>query len=159
MGSTLLGAGKGLGVLALLVFGGRYVLRPVLRLVAETKVPEAFTAAALLVVIGTALLVNAVGMSMALGAFVAGLLLAESEYRHELEADIEPFKGLLLGLFFMSVGMTTNIRLLLEHPGLIAALVIGLMLTKALLLWSDRASGELPGATCVASGRDAGAGR
>lgn len=144
MSETLLGVGKGLGVLTLLVFGGRYVLRPLLRVVAETKVREAFTAAALLVVIGTALLVNAVGMSMALGAFVAGLLLAESEYRHELEADIEPFKGLLLGLFFMSVGMTTNIRLLLEHPGLIAALVIGLMLTKALLLWTIARVSGLP---------------
>ena len=82
------------------------------------KVSEAFTAAALLVVIGTALLVDAVGLSMALGAFVAGLLLADSEYRHELEADIEPFKGLLLGLFFMSVGMTANLGLLLEQPGL-----------------------------------------
>ena len=70
-----------------------------------------------MVVIGTALLVDAVGMSMALGAFVAGLLLADSEYRHELEADIEPFKGLLLGLFFMSVGMTANLGLLLEQPG------------------------------------------
>ena len=136
MGETLLGVGKGLGVLVLLVFGGRLILRPVLRMVAETRVSEAFTAAALLVVIGTALLVNAVGMSMALGAFVAGLLLAESEYRHELEADIEPFKGLLLGLFFMSVGMTTNIRLLLEHPGLIAALVVGLLVIKALVLWT-----------------------
>lgn len=135
LGDTLLSAGKGLGVLALLVFGGRYVLRPVLRMVAETKVSEAFTAAALLVVIGTALLVNAVGMSMALGAFVAGLLLAESEYRHQLEADIEPFKGLLLGLFFISVGMTANISLLLDHPWLIAGLVVGMMLIKALLLW------------------------
>jgi voltage-gated potassium channel Kch len=86
-------------------------------------------------VIGNALLVNAVGMSMALGAFIAGVLLAESEYRHELEADIEPFKGLLLGLFFMSVGMTTNIGLLLEQPGLIASLVFGLLLLKALLLF------------------------
>lgn len=135
LGATLLGAVKGLGVLALLVFGGRYVLRPILRFVAETKVSEVFTAAALLVVIGTALLVDAVGMSMALGAFVAGLLLAESEYRHELEADIEPFKGLLLGLFFISVGMAANIGLLLERPLLIAALVIGLMIVKAALLW------------------------
>ena len=94
---TLLSGAKGLAVLAALVFGGGYVLRPALRIVAETKVSEAFTAAALLVVLGTALLVDAVGMSMALGAFVAGLLLADSEYRHELEADIEPFKGLLLG--------------------------------------------------------------
>lgn len=134
VGDTLLGVVKGLGVLALLVFGGRFVVRPVLRIVAETKVTETFTAAALLIVIGNALLVNAVGMSMALGAFIAGVLLAESEYRHELEADIEPFKGLLLGLFFMSVGMTTNIGLLSEQPGLIAALVGGLLLIKALMI-------------------------
>jgi glutathione-regulated potassium-efflux system ancillary protein KefC/glutathione-regulated potassium-efflux system protein KefB len=135
MGDTLLNAAKGLGVLALLVFGGRFIVRPVLRVVAETKVTETFTAAALLIVIGNALLVNAVGMSMALGAFVAGVLLAESEYRHELEADIEPFKGLLLGLFFMSVGMTTNVGLLLEQPVLIASLVFGLLLLKSLLLF------------------------
>ena len=147
LGVTLLGAVKGLGVLALLVFGGRYVLRPVLRFVAETKVSEVFTAAALLVVIGTALLMEAVGMSMALGAFVAGLLLAESEYRHELEADIEPFKGLLLGLFFMSVGMATNISLLLKHPVLIAALVVGLMAIKALVLWSIGRVAKFPART------------
>ncbi|MBM0107310.1 cation:proton antiporter [Steroidobacter sp. S1-65] len=144
LGVTVLHAIKGLGVLALLVFGGRYVLRPVLRFVAETKAPEAFTAAALLVVIGTALLMNGVGMSMALGAFVAGLLLAESEYRHQLEADIEPFKGLLLGLFFISVGMTTNLSLLREHPLLIAALVLGLHLIKAGLLWGIARVARLP---------------
>lgn len=136
LSATLLMAGKGLGVMVLLVFGGRYVLRPALRIIAETKVNEAFTAAALLVVIGTALLFDAVGLSMALGAFVAGLLLADSEYRHELEADIEPFKGLLLGLFFMSVGMTANLGLLLEKPALVAALVCALLLVKALLLWA-----------------------
>jgi glutathione-regulated potassium-efflux system ancillary protein KefC/glutathione-regulated potassium-efflux system protein KefB len=107
-----------------------------LRVVAETKVSEAFTAAALFVVLGTALLVDAVGLSMALGAFVAGLLLADSEYRHELEADIEPFKGLLLGLFFMSVGMTANLGLLLEQPGLIALLVTGLLVVKFVVLWA-----------------------
>lgn len=135
LSQTLLMAAKGLAVLALLVFGGRYVLRPLLRIVAETKASEAFTAAALLVVIGTALIMNAVGLSMALGAFVAGLLLADSEYRHELEADIEPFKGLLLGLFFMSVGMTANVGLLLEHPGQILGLVAAFMTVKLVLLW------------------------
>jgi len=133
---TLLSGAKGLAVLAILVFGGRYVLRPVLRIVAETKVSEAFTAAALFVVLGTALLVNAVGLSMALGAFVAGLLLADSEYRHELEADIEPFKGLLLGLFFMSVGLSANLGLLLEQPGRIALLVAGLITVKFVLLYA-----------------------
>ena len=132
---TLLIAAKGLAVLALLVFGGRYVLRPVLRMVAQTKLSEAFTAAALLVVVGTALLFDFVGLSMALGAFVAGLLLAESEFRHELEADIEPFKGLLLGLFFMSVGMAANLGLLLTKPALIAALVFGLLTVKFIMLW------------------------
>jgi glutathione-regulated potassium-efflux system ancillary protein KefC/glutathione-regulated potassium-efflux system protein KefB len=136
MTQTLLSGAKGLAVLAVLVFGGRYVLRPALRIVAQTKVSEAFTAAALLVVLGTALLVNAVGLSMALGAFIAGLLLADSEYRHELEADIEPFKGLLLGLFFMSVGMTANLGLLLEQPGRIALLVAGLVTVKFALLYA-----------------------
>jgi glutathione-regulated potassium-efflux system ancillary protein KefC/glutathione-regulated potassium-efflux system protein KefB len=135
MSTALLSGLKGLAVLAALVFGGSYVLRPVLRVVAETKVSEAFTAAALLVVLGTALLVNAVGLSMALGAFVAGLLLADSEYRHELEADIEPFKGLLLGLFFMSVGMAANLGLLLEQPGRIALFVTGLLVVKFVVLW------------------------
>jgi monovalent cation:proton antiporter-2 (CPA2) family protein len=133
--TSLLSAGQALGVMILLVVGGRYVLRPVLRIVAETKVTEAFTAAALLVVVATALLFDAVGLSMALGAFVAGLLLADSEYRHELEADIEPFKGLLLGLFFISVGMTANIGLLLSSPLRILGLVVGLLALKLLLLY------------------------
>jgi len=140
---TLTGAGKALVVVALLVFGGRFVLRPLLRMVAETQVKEAFTAVALLVVIGTALLVDSVGLSMALGAFVAGLLLADSEYRHELEADIEPFKGLLLGLFFISVGMTANIGLLASQPLQIAALVLGLLVVKFIVLWAlGRATGH-----------------
>jgi glutathione-regulated potassium-efflux system ancillary protein KefC/glutathione-regulated potassium-efflux system protein KefB len=133
--TTLLGALKALAMLAALGFGGRYVLRPLLRLVAQTKVAEAFTAAALLVVIGTALLVSMVGMSMALGAFLAGLLLADTEYRHELEADIEPFKGLLLGLFFMSVGMTANLGLLAAEPWQILGLVLGLLTLKMIILW------------------------
>lgn len=133
--TTIMGAAKALIVLAALVFGGRYVLRPVLRVVANTKVREAFTAAALLVVIGTALLVSAVGLSMALGAFVAGLLLADSEYRHELEADIEPFKGLLLGLFFISVGMTANMQVLIERPWQVFSLVMALLAAKFSILW------------------------
>jgi monovalent cation:proton antiporter-2 (CPA2) family protein len=135
LANTLLGMAKALAVLLALAFGGPYLLRPLLRAIAQTKLAEAFTAAALLVVIGTALLMSTVGLSMALGAFVAGLLLADSEYRHELEADIEPFKGLLLGLFFISVGMTANIGLLLDHPLRILGLALGLMAIKALLLW------------------------
>ena len=132
---NLVALAQGLGVLLLLIFGGRYVLRPVLRMVAATRVSEAFTAAALLVVIGTALLVSSVGLSMALGAFVAGVLLADSEYRHELEADIEPFKGLLLGLFFITVGMSANLGLILAQPLRILALTLGLLAIKFALLW------------------------
>jgi monovalent cation:proton antiporter-2 (CPA2) family protein len=132
---TLAGAGKAIAVLLLLVFGGRYILRPLLRAVAETRLKEVFTAAALLVVIGTGLLFDLVGLSMALGSFVAGVLLADSEYRHELEADIEPFKGLLLGLFFVSVGMTANLGAILDHPVRIAALVLALIAIKFALIW------------------------
>lgn len=121
--------------LALVVGAGRYLLRPVLRAVAGTGVQEAFTAAALLVVIGTAVLFQAAGLSMALGAFIAGVLLADSEYRHELEADIEPFKGLLLGLFFISVGMSANLGLLVEHPLQVAALTVAFLGAKTLLVW------------------------
>jgi monovalent cation:proton antiporter-2 (CPA2) family protein len=121
--------------IALLIFGGRYLLRPVLRVAARTDIPEIFTATALLVVISSALLMEAVGMSMVLGAFIAGMLLADSEYRHELEADIAPFKGLLLGLFFMAVGMSVNKRLLLLEPATILSIVAMLMLAKAVVLY------------------------
>ena len=117
------------------VVAGRYLLRPVLRIVAATRVQEAFTAAALLVVVGTALLFESAGLSMALGAFIAGVLLADSEYRHELEADIEPFKGLLLGLFFIAVGMTANLDVLIERPLVIAGLTLGYLVLKALAVW------------------------
>jgi glutathione-regulated potassium-efflux system ancillary protein KefC len=127
---------KVVGVLAGVVLGGRYVLRPVFRLVASLHTQELFTATALLVVVGTALLVSKVGLSMALGAFLAGVLLADSEYRHELEADIEPFKGLLLGLFFIAVGMSVNIGLLASGPVRVVALVLGLVLLKALALFA-----------------------
>jgi len=118
-----------------LVLGGRYLLRPLLRLVALTKLPEIFTATALLVVVGAALVMQFAGMSMVLGAFVAGMLLADSEYRHALEADIAPFKGLLLGLFFIAVGMSVNIGLLLEEPTTILFIVICLMFAKAIVLF------------------------
>ena len=123
-----------IGTVAGLIVGGRYLLRPVLRIVARTGIPELFTASALLVVMGAALLMQAANMSMALGAFVAGMLLADSEYRHELEADIAPFKGLLLGLFFMAVGMTVNLQLLAERPLSIFVIVVLLMLAKAIVL-------------------------
>ena len=106
--AVILSIAKIVAVLTVVIIGGTYLLRPVLRSVAKTRTPELFTATALLIVAGTALLMDSVGISMALGAFLAGVLLANSEYRHELEADIEPFKGLLLGLFFISVGMGVN---------------------------------------------------
>jgi glutathione-regulated potassium-efflux system protein KefB len=127
---------KVVGVLASVVLGGRYVLRPVFRFVASLHSQELFTATALLLVVGTALLVSKVGLSMALGAFLAGVLLADSEYRHELEADIEPFKGLLLGLFFIAVGMSVNIGLLTSSPVKVVALVLGLVALKGLVLFA-----------------------
>lgn len=131
-----LAAGEAIAVIAAIVFGGRYLLRPVFRVIASSGIKEIFTAAALLVVIGTALGVASVGLSMSLGAFLAGMLLADSEYRHELEANIEPFKGLLLGLFFISVGMSVNLGLLISEPGTIAAMVTGIMLVKAAALFA-----------------------
>lgn len=128
-----------LGVMILtiagLVIGGRYVLKPILKTAARSGIPEIFTATALLVVIGSALLVQVAGMSMVLGAFIAGMLLADSEYRHQLEADIAPFKGLLLGLFFIAVGMSVNISLLLDQPLRIMLIVVLLMATKGLVLY------------------------
>jgi glutathione-regulated potassium-efflux system ancillary protein KefC len=115
---------------------GRYLTRPAMRLVARTGVRELFTAFALLLVIGIAQLMTAAGLSMALGAFLAGVLLAGSEYRHALETDIEPFKGLLLGLFFIAVGMTIDFGLAASQPGLVAALVTGFLAVKAAALWA-----------------------
>lgn len=125
---------KVFGSIAIVIVGGRYLLRPLFRIVARTGLPEVSTATALLVVIGTAWLMEEAGISMALGAFLAGLLLADSEYRHELEAQIEPFKGLLLGLFFISVGMGANLRLLLDMPLLLIGLTLLLVAVKLPLL-------------------------
>ncbi|MDH4581228.1 glutathione-regulated potassium-efflux system protein KefB [Pseudomonas sp. BN415] len=123
------------GSVGAVIVGGRYLLRPVFRIVAKTKLQEVSTATALLVVIGTAWLMELVGVSMALGAFIAGLLLADSEYRHELESQIEPFKGLLLGLFFISVGMTADLSLLLNQPLVVIGLTLLLVLIKLPLLF------------------------
>ncbi|MGL4270234.1 MAG: glutathione-regulated potassium-efflux system protein KefB [Plesiomonas sp.] len=123
------------GGVAALLLGGRYLLRPLFRLVANTGVREVFTAAALLVVLGTAFLMQAIGLSMALGTFLAGVLLAESEFRHELEIAIEPFKGLLLGLFFISVGMAVNLGILLTDPLWVAVMVLVLVGVKATVLF------------------------
>ncbi|MDX1296641.1 MAG: monovalent cation:proton antiporter-2 (CPA2) family protein [Pseudomonas sp.] len=126
---------KVVGSIGLVIVGGRYLLRPVFRIVARTQLQEVSTATALLVVIGTAWLMELAGISMALGAFLAGMLLADSEYRHELESQIEPFKGLLLGLFFISVGMSADIGLLLREPLLILGFTALLIALKLPLLW------------------------
>jgi monovalent cation:H+ antiporter-2, CPA2 family len=129
--SALVPAALALGVL--IVFG-RIALRPFFRFVAETKSPEFFMAACLLVVLGDGLAAAASRLSMALGAFVAGLLLAETEYRREIEVTIEPFKGLLLGLYFVSVGAEINPALILARPGLILGLAAALIAVKGLIL-------------------------
>jgi CPA2 family monovalent cation:H+ antiporter-2 len=130
-----------LGVVAL-VLAGRLLLRPMMRSVARARSEEMFMAASLLVVIGTGLLAAAAGLSMALGAFIAGLLLAETEYRHQVEVTIEPFKGLLLGLFFVSVGIGLDLERLAAHPFLILAATAGLIGIKAVVSF---AGGRLMG--------------
>ena len=129
-------AAKIVGVIAGIVLGGRLLLRPVLRWIARSNTPEIFTAAALLLVVAIAALMQFVGLSMALGAFLAGVLLAESEYRRELETDIEPFKGLLLGLFFIAVGMSIDFGVLMAQPGLMALVVIGFLALKFVVIYT-----------------------
>src|SRR5262249_26069470 len=121
-------------VVIVIIGGGRLLLRPALRAVARVQVSEVFTAAALLTVLGTTILANLAGFSASLGAFLAGVLLADSEFRHELEADIEPFKGLLLGLFFISVGMAANVGLLGEDPVGLLAVTAGFLVVKVLVV-------------------------
>ncbi|HTT38546.1 MAG TPA: monovalent cation:proton antiporter-2 (CPA2) family protein [Burkholderiales bacterium] len=136
LGHPLLAALKAVAVIAGVIYGGRLLLRRAFDAVARTGVAEIFTAAALLVVIGVSLLTTVVGLSMSLGAFLAGVLLADSEYRHELEAAIEPFKGLLLGLFFISVGMSVDLGVVVHDPVLIFAGALGLMLAKAIIVFA-----------------------
>jgi monovalent cation:proton antiporter-2 (CPA2) family protein len=125
-----------IAAIASIVIGGRYLIRPVFRFIAKAHLREVFTAAALLLVIGTALLMNAIGLSPALGTFLAGVVLSDSEYRHELENDIEPFKGLLLGLFFLTVGAGIDFNLLLEQPATLFGIAIGIMAIKAVVLFA-----------------------
>jgi glutathione-regulated potassium-efflux system ancillary protein KefC len=127
----LLGAAAIAGVVVI----GRYLTRPLMRLLARVNLREVFTAFALLLVIGIAELVSLAGLSMALGAFLAGILLADSEFRHALESDIEPFKGLLLGLFFISVGMTIDFSLLGSRPAMVLGLLVGFLVAKTVALW------------------------
>ncbi|MRT12065.1 glutathione-regulated potassium-efflux system protein KefC [Enterobacteriaceae bacterium RIT711] len=126
---------KVVGALAIVVLLGRYVTRPLLRFVARSGLREVFSAMALFMVFGFGLLLEEAGLSMAMGAFLAGVLLASSEYRHALESDIEPFKGLLLGLFFIGVGMSIDFGTLLENPLRIIALLFGFLAIKIITLW------------------------
>lgn len=121
-------------VLVIFIVAARYLLIPFLRLVAWTRVNEAFTATALLLVLGSALVMDSAGLSMGLGAFLAGVLVADSEYRHQLEVDIEPFKALLLGLFFMAVGMSTNLGVIGNNWLLLLGIVAALVVIKGVLL-------------------------
>ena len=127
---------KIIAVIGGIVVGGRLLLRPLFRWIARSNAPEIFTAASLLLLVGISGLMQFVGLSMALGAFLAGVLLAESEYRRELETDIEPFKGLLLGLFFIAVGMGIDLGVLARSPGLMALIVLGFMGLKALAIYA-----------------------
>jgi len=130
------------GIIAAIIFGGRLFLRPIFRIIVDAGVREVFLAAVLLVALGTALLAEWAGLSMALGAFLAGVLLSESEFRHELEAGVDPFKGLLLGLFFIAVGMSIDFGRLVTDPWLIFAIVSIMMALKfAVLLGVGRYSG------------------
>jgi monovalent cation:proton antiporter-2 (CPA2) family protein len=125
-----------MGSVGCVVLSGRFIIRPMFRFLAAVRLRESFTAAALMLVVGIALLMQVVGLSPALGTFLAGVVLADSEYRHELESDIEPFKGLLLGLFFISVGAQIDFALIVGTPGTIAGIVAGTMLLKLAVLYA-----------------------
>ncbi len=130
--STLLG----IGAIAVIIAGGKYLVRPIFHVVANTKLRELFTATALLLVIAIELITSSVGLSPALGAFLGGVVLANSEYRHELESDIEPFKGLLLGSFFVSVGASIDLGFVAEQPLFILGAVLGVMFIKGAILFA-----------------------
>lgn len=134
-GMDWIAAGRALVIIAALIAVGHFGLRPLLRVVANTGQREIFVGFALLLVLGIAALMERLGLSMALGSFLAGVMLAESEYRHELEIDIEPFKGLLLGLFFIAVGMSIDLGLFVRAPLVILALALGIVTLKAVLLY------------------------
>jgi glutathione-regulated potassium-efflux system protein KefB len=141
--NILLAIARAAVALMVVLIGGRFVIRPLFRLVDMSKAPEIFTATALVVVIGTALLVSEAGLSMSLGAFMAGVLLSDSEYRHQVRADIEPFEGLLLGVFFTSVGMSANLGIFLAQPFFLLAAVAALLVVKGTIcFFISRLSGS-----------------
>lgn len=147
----LLVAGRALGVIAGLFLAGRFLLRPAFRATARTGYREVFTALALLVVLGTGALMELIGLSMSLGAFVAGVLLADSEYRHAVQAVIEPFKDLLLGLFFMAIGMSINVQVIFDTPLTILALTVGFMVIKSATVFGAARLFRLPEHTARAA--------
>ena len=122
-------------ILFLIIIAARYVLNPLIKVLARFASPEIFTASALLLVLGSAQAMESIGLSMAMGAFIAGLLIADSSYRHQIIAEIQPFRGLLLGLFFMTMGMSLNLELFLENPLVLLAAMIALMAVKFFTLW------------------------
>lgn len=124
------------GALVALILVGRFLLNPMFRILARTGAREVLTAAALLVVLGAAFAMESGGLSMAMGAFLAGVLLSESTFRHQLEADIEPFRGILLGLFFLGVGMSLDVNTIATNAGLVALAVIGFMAGKAIVIYA-----------------------
>jgi glutathione-regulated potassium-efflux system protein KefB len=132
----LIGIGIALGAVLAIVAVGRWILNPLFRVLANAKAREVMTAAALLVVLGAALMMELGGLSMAMGAFLAGVLLSTSTFRHQLEADVEPFRGLLLGLFFLAVGMSLDLNVVVANAGIIAVLVIGYKLGKCVVVWA-----------------------
>lgn len=131
----LLALGEGLAILLIIIYAARFVLNPLLKILARLGSPEIFTASALLLVLGAAQAMESIGLSMAMGAFIAGLLIADSLYRHQIIAEIQPFRGLLLGLFFMSMGMSIDIDLFLDNALVYLAAVVALMTVKFITLW------------------------
>ena len=138
-------AAKAIAAIVVFVVAGRLIVRPALKFIARHGSPEVFTAGALLLVVGAAVIMERVGVSISLGAFLAGLLLADSEFRHELEADIEPFKGLLLGLFFMTVGMGANLTLVREAPLMLLGLGVAFSLIKVAVVFAITRAARIPG--------------
>ena len=132
---VFLAVAEALIILVLVIITARYILNPLLNRLARFGSPEIFTASALLLVLGSAQVMENIGLSMAMGAFTAGLLIADSSYRHQIIAEIQPFRGLLLGLFFMSMGMSLNLKLFLDHPLVLLVIVVALMAVKFITLW------------------------
>ncbi len=139
------------GIFVGVLLAGHYAITPALRLIASSKSSEVFTAMALLLVLGFAWVMELAGLSMAMGAFVAGILLSESEFRHQIEADIEPFRGLLLGLFFMSVGMSVDLSVVFKNVSLVLAGTVALLLFKTLLIFAITKIGKLNTAEALRS--------